>query len=90
MSDENRWRLSEALRGIQSLIDSGEVRLILRHKLSGPESLLAALALEAASANDEPNLWPFHDAIAELRGGITACSLTRAAGDVGINAHRLW
>ncbi|WP_136313629.1 Na+/H+ antiporter NhaA [Actinomyces procaprae] len=90
MDDEDRWRLTEALYGLQPLIDSGEVLLILRHKLSGPGSLLAALALEAASGNDEPALWDFHDALAGLRGGITSRSITRAARQVGIDAHAMW
>ena len=90
MSHEDRWRLAEALYGLQPLIDSGEVLLILRHKLSGPESLLAALALEAAGANKEPNLWPFHDAIAVLRGRISPRSITRVAREVGIDVEALW
>lgn len=90
MDDEDRWRLTEALYGLQPLIDSGEVLLILRHKLSGPGSLLAALALEAASGNDEPGLWAFHDALAGLRGGITSHSITRAARDAGVDAHAMW
>ncbi|MBW3069165.1 Na+/H+ antiporter NhaA [Actinomyces sp. 432] len=90
MDDADRWRLTEALYGLKPLIDSGNVLLILRHKLSGSGSLLAALALEAASANDEPSLWDFHDALAGLRGGITSRSITRAARQVGVDAHAMW
>lgn len=90
MSYEDRWRLMEALYGIVDMRDSGRVFLVMRHRVSGPESLLAALALEAAAANGEPNQWRFHDALAELRGGITSRSITRAAREAGIDAHAMW
>lgn len=90
MSYEGRWRLMEALRGIAEMRDSGRVLLVMRHKISGPESLLAALALEAAAADHEPSLWAFHDALAELRGRVTARSITRAARDCGIDARAMW
>ena len=90
MNDEGRWRLAEALQASQHLVQSGELLLVMRHIVSGPESLLAALALEAAAANKEPNLWPFHDALAALRGGITARTITRAAREAGIDVDALW
>ncbi|MBO3724509.1 Na+/H+ antiporter NhaA [Actinomyces bowdenii] len=90
MSDEDRWRLMEALHGIAHLRDAGQVRLVLRHKLSGPESLLAALALEAARHQDKSRLWPFHDALARLCGQVTPRTITRAAQEAGLDPHALW
>lgn len=90
MTYENRWRLMEALKGIAHLRDAGHVRLVLRHKLSGSESLLAALALEAARHQDESRLWRFHDALAELNGQVTAGTITRAAEETGLDSQGLW
>ncbi|MDO5285791.1 MAG: Na+/H+ antiporter NhaA [Actinomycetia bacterium] len=90
MTYENRWRLMEALKGIAHLRDAGHVRLVLRHKLSGSESLLAALALEAARHQDESRLWRFHDALAELNGQVTAGTITRAAEETGLDSQALW
>ena len=90
MSYEGRWRLMEALKGIAHLRDSGDVQLVLRHKLSGPESLLAALALEAVHHDEPEKLWRFHDALAELRGQITSRSITTAAREAGMDDRTMW
>ena len=58
----------EALKGIAHLRDTGDVRLVLRHKLSGPESLLAALALEAVHHDEPEKLWRL---IIQLIGGMS-------------------
>lgn len=90
MSYEGRWRLMEALKGIAHLRDTGQARLVLRHKLSGPESLLTALALEAVHHEAPDKLWRFHDAVAELRGQITADGITAAARGAGLDARAMW
>ena len=90
MSYEGRWRLMEALKGIAHLRDTGQARLVLRHKLSGPESLLTALALEAVHHEAPDKLWRFHDAVAELRGQITADGITAAAREAGLDPRAMW
>ncbi|MCL3778050.1 MULTISPECIES: Na+/H+ antiporter NhaA [unclassified Actinomyces] len=96
MTYEGRWRLVEALWGIQPLVSSGQLVMVLRHKVTGPDSLLAALALEAAwhqeqeATDGQVLLFPLHDAIASLRGRVTEKSLTRASREVGLDAHAMW
>jgi len=90
MSYEGRWRLMEALKGIVALRDAGHVNLVLRHKLTGPESLLAALAMEAARHEGPERLWRFHDALANLRGQISTDSITVAAQEAGLDAWAMW
>lgn len=90
MSYEGRWRLMEALKGIAALRDAGRVNLVLRHKLTGPESLLAALAMEAARHEGPERLWRFHDALANLRGQISTDSITVAAQEAGLDAWAMW
>ena len=90
MSYEGRWRLMEALKGIVALRDAGHVNLVLRHKLTGPESLLAALAMEAARHEGPERLWRFHDALANLRGQISTDSITVAAQEAGLDARAMW
>lgn len=96
MAYEERWRLMEALQAIEPLVASGELLMAMRHKVTGPDSLLAALALEAAwneqktSASGQELAFPLHDAIANLRGRVTEKSITRAAHDTGLDAHAMW
>ncbi|WP_243106688.1 Na+/H+ antiporter NhaA [Actinomyces lilanjuaniae] len=84
---EDRWRLVEALWAIEPMITSGEVLLVMRHRVTGPDSLLAALALEAAYAQRQ---WTsFHDSLAALRGEVTEERITQTAREEGLDVDAL-
>ena len=90
MSYEGRWRLMEAFYDIVHLSESGQLAFVLRHKLTGPESLLTALALEAVYREDPEKVWNFHDALARLRGRVTSDGITAAAQEVGVDSEAMW
>ncbi|WP_243859105.1 Na+/H+ antiporter NhaA [Actinomyces sp. ZJ308] len=90
MSYEGRWRLMEAFYDIVHLSEAGQLAFVLRHKVTGPESLLTALALEAVRHEDPERVWPLHDALARLRGRITSESITDAAREVGVDSEAMW
>ncbi|WP_127841676.1 Na+/H+ antiporter NhaA [Actinomyces wuliandei] len=85
---EDRWRLVEALWAIEPLVASGRLALVMRHRVTGPDSLMAALALEAAYAQHR---WSsFHDSLAAMRGEVTEKRIARAAQEEGLDVEALW
>nr|WP_300336609.1 Na+/H+ antiporter NhaA [Actinomyces sp.] len=92
-SYEHRWRLVEALNEIHPHLNAGLASLTYRYKVTGPESYIAALALEAVAEMEGPwdeKTWRFHDAMGELRGDVSSQNITQIARDNGIDAHRMW
>lgn len=92
-SYEHRWHLVEALKEIHPHLNAGLANLTYRYKVTGPDSYIAALALEAVAEMEGPwaeKTWRFHDAMGELRGDVSNQNLTRIAHDNGIDAHRMW
>lgn len=87
MSYESRWRLMEALQEVSDLVAQGHLRMYLRHKAYSPDSLTAALALEAA--DQQGRIWEMHDALALRRGDVDEEAVLEVARGIGLDVEAL-
>jgi Na+/H+ antiporter NhaA len=79
----------QAEPAVRALLDTQDVRWVWRHlPLTDvhPQAQLAALASEAAAAQDA--FWPMHDLLLDRQDHLTRADLLRYAGELGLDITR--
>lgn len=87
VSDEGRWRLTEAFWDVREQVEEGKLRLVFRHRAFTPEAMTAALALEAA--DQQGRMLEMHTALVEYQGEIDEASVREVARGIGLDVDAL-
>lgn len=77
---------ADALKGVRRRLGD-DLRIVFRHHAETPEAMTAALALEAAAAQDR--FWDMHDALVQSPDPIDEGSIVAIAGSAGLDAEKL-